>query len=244
MPTFSVVVPTLNEEAWIADTLRAAARAFGPDAELVVVDGGSVDGTRERAAPLAAVLRGPRGRGPQMNAGARAASGRILVFLHADTLLDPDAGRRIRECLQDARTVGGCCRFAVHPPPGPLSRFRLLEAGVNLRTRLFRTATGDQAIFVRREAFDRVGGVPDYPLFEDVAFVRRVRRLGRFRPLDVVARTSRRRWERGGFWRTVLLHWALRAAFWAGVSPDRLESWYRPRSAPERVREGLSDAAP
>lgn len=226
MTSFSVIVPALDEAGRIEKSLRSARRALGDRAELIVVDGGSRDDTRRRAARLATVISAPRGRARQMNAGARAGSGEVLLFLHADTCLSPDAGERIRACLEDPAVVGGCCRFAVDPPAPRLGRFRLLETGVNLRTRAFRSATGDQAIFVRRGVFHTVGGFPDHPLFEDVALVRRLRRQGRFRPVEAVARTSRRRWEREGFWRTILLHWALRVGFWAGVPPARLAAWY------------------
>lgn len=226
MASFSVIVPALDEAEWIAPTLRAARRALGPEAELIVVDAGSRDATREVAAPLARVLASAPGRGVQMNAGAEAASGDVLLFLHADTRLPRAAGRRILARFHDPGVVGGCFRFGLHPAPAGFDRFRLLELGVNLRTRLFRTATGDQAIFVRREVFRSVGGFPEFPLFEDVALVRRLRRRGRFAPLGAVARTSRRRWEREGFWRTVSLHWLLRAGFWAGVPPERLAGWY------------------
>lgn len=225
-PRLSAVIPTLDEEDSIEATLVAARGALGPEAELLVVDGGSRDRTRERAVPHATVLVAQRGRGLQMNVGARAADGSVLVFLHADTRLEPGAGTEILRCLADPGVVGGCCRFAVEPParfPGP---FALLELGVNLRTRLFRTATGDQAIFVRRDAFRRVGGFPDVPLFEDISLVRRLKGLGRFRPTDIVARTSRRRWERNGFLRTVALHWTLRVGYWLRVPPERLAAWY------------------
>ncbi|MFQ5679131.1 MAG: TIGR04283 family arsenosugar biosynthesis glycosyltransferase [Gemmatimonadota bacterium] len=229
MPRFSVIVPSLDEEERIEAALSAARTALGGEVELLVADGGSTDATRTRAASLASVISSPPGRGAQLNAGAAAAHGEILLFLHADTLLEEGAGKRIRERLRDPAVVGGCCRFAVLPPAPPFSRYGLLEAAVNLRTRLFHTATGDQAIFARREAFERAGGFPEYPLFEDVAFVRRLRSIGRFAPTSAVARTSRRRWERRGFWRTVLLHWGLRLAFWIGVSPARLGTWYTRR---------------
>lgn len=227
----SVVVPTLDEEDHVGPALRSARRAFGPDAELVVVDGGSSDRTRQRARGAAdVVLRARPCRGRQLNAGAREARGAVLVFLHADTRLEPESASVVRGVLSEPGVVGGCFRFGVDPPPGPLSRWAVLEAGVRMRTRLFRTATGDQAIFTTRKAFDRAGGFPAYPLFEDVVFVRRLRRLGRFRPVAATARTSRRRWESEGFWTTVGRHWALRGAFALGVPPERLAEWYHGRS--------------
>lgn len=225
MPDLSVIVPAVNEEGWIEDTLRAARRALGPDAELIVVDGESTDRTRAIARHHARVLVHPPGRGPQLNRGAAAASGDVLLFLHADTHLAPESGAALRGALTEGAELG-CHRFGVHPPPGAKSRYALLERAVNLRTSIFRTATGDQAIFVTRSLFRRVGGFPDVPLFEDVEFVRRARREAPLRVLSASARTSRRRWEARGFWRTVLLHWLLRLAHLAGAPPRLLASWY------------------
>lgn len=241
MLSFSVIVPALDEAGHIEETLLSARRALGAGTELIVVDGGSRDGTARLAARRARVVLTAPGRGHQLSRGAAAASGDVLLFLHADTRLSEDAGAHIRTCLQDPDVVGGCCRFAVHPPARRLSPFRLLEAGVNLRTRLFRSATGDQAIFARRDAYRAAGGFSDLPLFEDVTFVARLRRQGRFQPVDAVARTSRRRWDRDGFWRTVLLHWLLRAAFRFGASPERLGQVYGPGRGGRRParRDGL-----
>lgn len=237
IPPLSAVVPTLDEAPRIERTLRSARRALGPEAELVVADGGSRDGTPRLAEALARVVEGPRGRGAQLNAGAAAARGRILVFLHADTILPPGAGVKILRAVESPGVAGGCLRFAVDPPAARLGPYRLLEAGVNLRTRIFRTATGDQAIFATRAAFGRVGGFPETPLFEDVAFVRRLRGEGRFAVVDAAARTSRRRWERGGFLRTVLLHWALRVAWTVGVPAETLAGWYAAGSGDPDVRD-------
>lgn len=238
MPDVSVVVPALDEEDLVVGALRSARAALGRSAELVVVDGGSTDRTRERATPLARVLRSEPCRGRQLDVGARAARGRVLLFLHADTRLPAGAGEALRRALARPDAAGGCFRFAVQPPAPLLSRWRLLETAVALRTRWLRTATGDQALFARRDAYRRAGGFPPWPLFEDVELVRRLRRVGRFVRADAPARTSRRRWERRGFWRTVLTHWGLRAAFAAGASPERLAELYeagrlsRPRRPP------------
>jgi len=200
--------------------------ALGARAELIVVDGGSRDRTRSLADGLARVIRTEPGRGRQLAAGAAESTGDVLVFMHADTRLDPGTGPAIVAALAIAGTVGGCSRFGLRPEPPRIGKYRLLEAAVNLRSRLFRTATGDQAIFVTRVAYERVGGIPDYPLFEDVALVRSLRRDGRFALLDTTARTSWRRWETRGFWRTVTLHWLLRVAFGARVSPRLLARFY------------------
>lgn len=230
-PELSVIVPTLNEADWIGSTLQRARSALGDDAELIVADGGSVDDTRERARRRARVLQCDPGRGRQLNAGARAARGRALLFLHADTRLDDGSRTAILRAVAGGADLG-CHRFGVHPPPRGLGRWSLLERAVNLRTRLFRTATGDQAIFATRSHFRRVGGFPEQPLFEDVGFVGRSRRAGgRFRVLPVTARTSRRRWESAGFATTVLLHLGLRAGHALRVPPRQLAEWYRKGSA-------------
>ncbi|HKK28540.1 MAG TPA: TIGR04283 family arsenosugar biosynthesis glycosyltransferase [Gemmatimonadota bacterium] len=230
--TVSVVVPALDEADLLPRTLRAARVAFGPSAELVVVDGGSEDGTPAAAEGLARVIRSAPGRGRQMNAGARASRGEVLVFVHADTIVEARAGADLRRALRDPETAGGCLRFALPPRPagGGLRRAAdaLLETAVRARTRLFRTATGDQVIFARRSAFEAVGGFPDYPLFEDVELVRKIRREGGFRVLSARATTSGRRWEERGWLRTVLLHLALRGAFHLGVPARRLAAWYGP----------------
>lgn len=231
VPSLSVVVPTLNEADWIDATLECARSALGPGAELVVVDGGSVDDTRERARRRARVLETEAGRGRQLNRGVREARGDVLVFLHADTRLAEGAREAILGAVADGADVG-CHRFGVHPPPDGLDRWGLLEAAVNLRSRLFRTATGDQAIFAVRPLVERVGGFREEPLFEDISFVRSARRAGgRFRLLPVPARTSRRRWEATGFLTTVLLHLGLRLGHALRVPPRRLARWYREASS-------------
>ncbi len=162
-PVFSVIVPTLDEEGWVESTLQIARSALREDCELLVVDGGSTDATRVRAARHARILSTDACRGRQLGVGARAATGDVLVFVHADTRLTPDTGRAILDALVDPSVIGGCCRFGVFPAPGRFDRFRLLEWGVNFRTRLLRSATGDQVIFVRREAYHRAGGYPEIP---------------------------------------------------------------------------------
>ena len=222
-PEFSVIVPTLDEEARLDETLRRAKSALGPAAEVVVVDGGSRDRTAEIAAHHGHVLSARRNRGAQLAAGARSATGAILVFLHADTWLPDGAATAIRAAVREGAEAG-CFRFALDPSARGW-RYRLLEWGVNWRTRRFHTATGDQALFATRDAYEASGGFGDLPLFEDVTFVRAVRRVARFRLLALAARTSSRRWE-AGFLRTVVRHWALRAAFLAGADPRRLRRYH------------------
>ncbi|WP_419858770.1 TIGR04283 family arsenosugar biosynthesis glycosyltransferase [Candidatus Palauibacter irciniicola] len=222
-PEFSVIVPTLDEETRLDETLRRAKSALGPEAEVVVVDGGSRDRTAGIAADHGRVLSTRPNRGAQLAAGARAATGEVLVFLHADTWLPDGAGTAIRAAVR-AGAEAGCFRFALDPDARGW-RYRLLEWGVNWRTRRLHTATGDQALFATRDAYEACGGFRDLPLFEDVTFVRAVRRVARFRLLPLAARTSSRRWETG-FLRTVVRHWALRAAFLAGADPRRLRRYH------------------
>lgn len=221
-PALSAIVPTLDEAAEIEETLARARAALGEDAELLVVDGGSRDGTRALAARYARVLECEPCRGVQLRRGAAVARGDILVFLHADTWLSPGTGRAIRDAVARG-AAAGCCRFAVRDAGW---RFRWLERGIAWRTRAFRTATGDQALFATREAYDAAGGFGPYPLFEDVQLVRALRRMGRFVPIEAVAATSPRRWIQRGFVRTVVGHWLLRAQHAAGAEPASLARRY------------------
>lgn len=218
----SAIVPTLDEVDEIDGTLARAAAALGPDTELIVVDGGSRDGTRERAAGRARVLETGPCRGLQLDRGARAARGDILVFLHADTWLSPGTGDAIRAAVARG-AVAGCCRLAVRAEG---RRYRWLERGIAWRTRRFGTATGDQGLFATREAYEATGGFGPHPLFEDVRLVRALGRVGPFVPIDAVAATSARRWVERGFLRTVLTHWVLRIRHWAGAEPARLARRY------------------
>ena len=219
----SVIVPALDEEATIASTLAHARRPG--DVELVVVDGGSRDRTVDAARALADhVLEVPRGRAGQMNAGAAAACGAVLLFLHADTRLPDDYPALVAKALAPADVVGG--RFDVRLD-APGVAYRVIERLIGLRSRLTGVATGDQAIFVRRDAFVRVGGYPPIPLMEDIALCRALKRTGRMVALRDVVVTSARRWQRDGLVRTVALMWTLRLAYYAGVSPARLARAYR-----------------
>ena len=224
MPSFSIIVPVLDEAAGIAASLEALAPMRRAGASVIVVDGGSRDATRSLAAPLAdRVIEAPRGRASQMNAGARECGGEILVFLHADTMLPPNALDAIAVGLK--RTARDWGRFDVAiAGAAPLLAFVALA--MNARSRLTGVATGDQAIFVRREAFDAIGGFPEIPLMEDVAISKKL--LRRTRPLALEDRvvTSARRWERHGTLRTIFLMWRLRMAYALGVDPRRLAHRY------------------
>ena len=186
---------------------------------MIVVDGGSTDGTADLAAPLSdRLLRSDKGRAVQMNAGAAAAGGDALVFLHADTRLPCDADRIICEALEKA-----CWgRFDVQIE-GRHRALKLVAWAMNLRSRLTGIATGDQAIFVRRDAFS---GFPQIPLMEDIAFSRQMKRRMAPACLRERVRTSGRRWEAHGLARTILLMWRLRALYALGVAPERLARRY------------------
>lgn len=218
----SVIVPALDEEKNLAATL-ASARAPGV-CEVVVVDGGSSDATWAVAERLAdRTIEARRGRAAQMNAGARVARGDVLLFLHADTHLPAGFEQSVMRGLSDPGVVGG--RFDVRFfPTSPL--LDLTARLMNLRSRLTGISTGDQAMFVRREVFEALGGFPDIALMEDIAFSRRLKRAGRLACLRSRVTTSSRRWRRRGTIRTVLLMWLLRALYFAGVSPDRLGRLY------------------
>ncbi len=219
----SVVVPMLNEEGAIAATLRAL-RSGAPNAEIVVVDGGSADRSVENARPLCdLVIDAPRGRARQMNAGGGAASGDVLAFVHADTIVPASFEADIAAAMADPGIVGG--RFDVAlDDPHPLCV--LIGNLISLRSRLSRTGTGDQAIFVRREVFAGLGGFPDFPMCEDLDFARRMKRAGRVACLRSRVITSARRWRKRGILRTVLTMWTIRTLYLAGVSPTRLAQWY------------------
>jgi rSAM/selenodomain-associated transferase 2 len=215
----SVVVPALNEAAGIGACLAALAPLRARGHEVIVADGGSADGTARIAAPLAdRVLEAPRGRAAQMNAGAAASTGQALLFLHADTRLPTDADRHIREAL--ASHAWG--RFDVSIDSDD-PRLAVIAYFINRRSRLTGIATGDQAIFVRRDAFP---GFAPIALMEDVAFSRQMKRVSP--PACLAARvvTSARRWERHGVARTVLLMWRLRYDYWRGADPDELARRY------------------
>jgi rSAM/selenodomain-associated transferase 2 len=219
----SVIVPMLNEAAAIAATLRAI-RVGAPAAEIVVVDGGSIDSSVELARPLCdRLIQTGRGRARQMNAGAGAASGDVFAFVHADTEVPQSFEHDIAAALADSGIVGG--RFDVRLDD-PAIALRVIGALISIRSRLTRTGTGDQAIFARREVFERLGGFPEIDLCEDLAFTRMLKRAGRVACLRSCVVTSARRWRGGGLVTTVLRMWTIRLLFLAGVSPARLKHLY------------------
>ncbi|HEX3097175.1 MAG TPA: TIGR04283 family arsenosugar biosynthesis glycosyltransferase [Usitatibacter sp.] len=224
MLPLSIIVPALDEAAGIAGMLEALQPMRAREVEVVVVDGGSRDATRRLAAPLAdRVIEAPRGRASQMNAGARASGGALLAFVHADTRLPPDAPEAIRGALSDGARAWG--RFDVRIE-GASPLLAVVGAAMNARSRATGIATGDQAMFARRDAFEAAGGFPDIPLMEDVALSSALKRISRPACLPQRVVTSGRRWERRGTLATVLLMWRLRLAYSLGVDPHRLARRY------------------
>lgn len=224
MASLSIIVPVLDEEARIGAALSALAPYRARGAEVIVADGGSRDRTVDIARLLAdRVISAPRGRGAQMNAGAAAAGGDVLLFLHADTVLPPQADVLVLEGLRGAARQWG--RFDVRIE-GRSPLLAVISGFMNWRSRVTGIATGDQAMFVTRAAFAAAGRFPDIPLMEDVALSKRLKRVSR--PLCLAARVivSGRRFDERGAVRTVLLMWRLRLEYWLGVPPATLARRY------------------
>ena len=220
--SLSIIIPVLNEAAQLPDLLDSLTTMH---AEVIVADGGSVDDTPAIAgAHGVRLLHAARGRARQMHAGAQAANGDILLFLHADTRLPPHADTLVKQALADRQHDWG--RFDVHITGRP-RMLRVVAALMNRRSRLSGIATGDQAIFVRRSAYQHVGGFPDQPLMEDIELSRQLKKLSPPACLRCKVRTSGRRWEERGVWRTIFLMWRLRWAYWRGAAPEQLAEIYR-----------------
>ena len=221
----SIIVPVLNEAQALPLLLESLLPLVRHGCELIIADGGSDDGSAGIAQDAGCtVVRSARGRARQMNAGAAHATGSALLFLHADTRLPEGAAVLIAQALAG----GACCwgRFDIRIAGRPLM-LRVVASMMNLRSRLSGIATGDQAMFVSRAAFDAVGGFPDQPLMEDVELSKRLCRVSRPACLVRCVSTSGRRWETRGVWRTIWLMWRLRWAYWRGVPAAQLAQAYR-----------------
>ena len=220
----SIILPVLDEAAGIGATLASLAPLQAAGHELIVVDGGSRDETVALCRAAACrVLTGARGRARQMNAGAAQAQGDVLLFLHADTQLPNHADGLIDQALRRGALWG---RFDVRIL-GQSAMLPVIATLMNLRSRASGIATGDQAMFVRHDLFRRLGGFADQALMEDIELSRRLRALGRPACLRQPVRTSGRRWDTHGVWRTIGLMWRLRWRYWRGVSPELLAREYR-----------------
>lgn len=219
----SIVVPTLNEEPQIVDTLIALQRLSG-DKDIIVVDGGSSDRTAELASKQGATLiRSPRGRGQQMHAGALRAGGDVLWFVHADTRAPADALEGIERSLDDRSIVGGNFGLCFDGPSRSARRLTMIYPWL----RWLGLCYGDSGIFIRREVYTAIGGFAPLALFEDLDLLRRLRRAGRFVHLPYCLVTSSRRFEQRNF-ALVWIHWTvLQVLYWCGVSPNLLARWYR-----------------
>ncbi|MGM0543870.1 MAG: TIGR04283 family arsenosugar biosynthesis glycosyltransferase [Pseudomonadota bacterium] len=219
----SIVIPVLNEAAGLEATLEALQPLRAQGAEVIVVDGGSVDESVALATPLAdKVISGAPGRARQMNLGAQQASAQALVFLHADTRLPDDAMSLITTAL--ARHAWG--RFSI-VLTGRSRWLPIIGWMMNQRSRLSGIATGDQVIFVRTTTFRHLGGFADQPLMEDVELTQRLRRVSRPACLAAKVVSSGRRWDQHGAWATIRLMWRLRYRYWRGASPTQLAKEYR-----------------
>jgi rSAM/selenodomain-associated transferase 2/rSAM/selenodomain-associated transferase 1 len=221
-PYLSVIIPALNEEALIEKTIQ---KARSPDAEIVVVDGGSGDRTVDKAKRAgAAVIAGQRGRALQQNLGAAAARGSVLLFLHADTLLPQDYVSQVFETLMDRKVALGafCLKTSLHRP-----LMRGIELTTRVRSRYLRLPYGDQALFLRKCRFQAVGGFPEMPIAEDLFFVRLLSKQGRIATAPAHVVTSGRRWKEVGLLRTTLINQLILAGFALGISPKTLARLYR-----------------
>lgn len=233
MGRVSVIIPALNEALRIAASIESARR--GNPLEIIVVDGGSSDGTAQLARDAGAtVICTLAGRARQMNAGAARATGTALLFLHSDTLLPPDYPHAVSEALRASGVAAGAARLSIE---GSFSGKRLVEWGINFRSRWLQKPYGDQAIFLRRALFEELGGFANQPFLEDVEFLRRLRRLGRIVVVPQTVRTSGRRWQQLGVLRTFLTNQFILAAYALGVSPETLARFYSgsPANAPARL---------
>jgi rSAM/selenodomain-associated transferase 2 len=232
----SVLIPALNEAAMLGPVLRHTAEVLAPD-EIIVVDGGSTDGTPDVAAGRATVVRSTASRGSSLNDAARLATGDVLLFLHADTSVPDDARAEIARVLRDPRAVGGAFRFAFDQRSAAA---RAIAAWVNVRSRAFNVFLGDQALFVRKEIFLRAGGFRDWSLMEDLEILGRLRRFGHLRLARSSATTSARRHMRDGWIRTTATVWMVTWLHCAGVAPRTLAALYKRGSRRAATRAGSS----
>ena len=223
----SIIIPTLNEATRIVDALQHTQQLSPPAAEILVVDGGSQDDTVDLVRQTAGVtlLTSPRGRAHQMNTGTSRATGDVLLFLHADCWLEPDALAHVEHALQNPRCVGGCFQQRIEHPA---RRYRALEWGNALRVKLWGLAYGDQGIFVRKTVFDALAGFPPLPLMEDLFFMKQLRRQGQLALLPSRLHVSARRWEQTGVVRQTARNWWLTALAQCGVAPEKLIASYPP----------------
>ncbi|NHC37022.1 TIGR04283 family arsenosugar biosynthesis glycosyltransferase [Scytonema millei] len=223
----SIIIPAVNEARAIEKTL--ASTQTGTNVEVIVVDGGSQDDTVAIASAWGAkVLSVPQGRAKQMNLGATAATGEILLFLHADTLLPFGFDAMVRAAIAQPHAIAGAFRLQID---SPLSSLRLIEWGVNWRSRLLKMPYGDQAIFIRSSVFHQLGKFPELPMMEDFELMRRLQRKGRIVILPTPVLTSPRRWLKQGVCQTTLKNQIAIISYLLGVAPAKIAAWYRGKSS-------------
>jgi hypothetical protein len=222
-PRISVIIPTLNEAACLPATLHSLQQS--ENTQIIVVDGGSTDCTCDIAhAAGCTVLKHQRGRAVQMNAGAEASEGEILLLLHADTRLPAGFDRAIRSALSNPKVAAGAFRLRIDASGWPL---RLIERGVVFRSRLFQMPYGDQGIFLRAGLFRELGKMPRLPIMEDFELVRKLRKRGKIEILPCDAVTSARRWKTVGPWKTTFINLCVILGYYLGIAPERLAQWYQ-----------------
>lgn len=217
----SVIIPTLNEEQQIEAAIDSA-RSAG-ECEIIVVDAGSTDRTRDFATKADQCLISPRGRSRQQNAGANSCTGDVYLFLHADCRLGLGAIDAVRRVLDESKCVGGCFRQSIDAEG---LKYRLVETGNMLRVKACKWAYGDQGIFVRREVFHQLGGFPELELMEDLFLMKQLKRMGGFALIDPAIHVSSRRWQKHGVLRLTARNWLWLALVHCGVSPNRLAQFY------------------
>ena len=230
-PDISIIIPTLNE----ADNLSAILPGMKGSAsmEIIVVDGGSKDGTVRLVEAFGVkLLTEAAGRAGQLNSGVMAATSDVLLFLHADTRLPEDFDQHVLNTLSKPGTIAGAFGLTID---GPQVGLRVIEQLANFRSRYMRMPYGDQAIFLRKDTFHELGGFPEIPVMEDFAFMQRLRKKGRVEIAPIAAATSARRWQKLGILKTTLINQLMILAYFLRVDPDRLERLYR-RLRKEQLR--------
>ena len=229
----SIVIPTLNESVYLANTLLSIFDAVSNPIEIIVVDGGSVDNTVEiaRKFGVQVVLCG-NGRSYQMNAGAAVATGDVLMFLHGDTVVPIGFDRRVEEAInlpkfplpKKDQPIAGAFNLEIN---GDRSGLRWVEWGVKVRSKFFNLPYGDQALFLKASTFHELGGFPELPIMEDFVFVRSLLKYGKITIVPAAVTTSARRWEQQGILKTTIINQVMILGYYLGISPNRLKQWYR-----------------